>query len=59
MFKLEIATDNAAFEGHPGHELARILHKLADHLDDGTSADGTRKLYDVNGNHVGSYTLTE
>ena len=65
MFKLQINTGNAAF--HPysdaeeltdqdlceaGPELARILRKLADALEDGT-ADAAEVLTDYNGNRVG------
>ena len=54
MFKLEIATDNAAFHEDGGgatHEIARILRETADRVEAGAS---TNKLRDANGNTVGS-----
>lgn len=66
-FTLRIDTDNAAFQADtgdaypafsPGPELARTMRKLADRLDDGTDhTDGL--LYDINGNRVGSWEITE
>jgi hypothetical protein len=52
---IKIETDNAAFDNY-GEEVARILRRLADDIED----DGTRRqrqythnLYDINGNKVG------
>lgn len=58
--KIEIQMDSAAFTHEPGEELARILRKLADNLDgaDITPAD-SNKLRDVNGNTVGTFTVTD
>lgn len=57
MFKLQIKTDNAAFENSAADEIARILERLANDLRD--SADtAAGKLRDANGNTVGSYKLT-
>jgi len=50
-FVVEIETDNSAFdEGNRNFEVARILRKLADQIEEGT--DGT-PLRDINGNRVG------
>lgn len=54
-FRVEIETDNAAFGDEKG-ELARILRRLADRLDDG--ADRGR-CFDLNGNVVGRWALNE
>lgn len=66
-FTLRIATDNAAFtDNGTGMEVARILRKLADDIDyDGTmayeiaSGPASGNLYDLNGNRVGSWEITE
>lgn len=51
MFRLEIKTDNAAFEGNSYHlEIARILGKVAKNLEDGKV---NSLLFDENGNRVG------
>lgn len=55
MFKLAIETSNAAFEGDPAEECARILRALADALEFGHRTGGP--LFDVNGNRVGTFTL--
>lgn len=64
LFKVEIETDNAAFED--SGELSRILHELADRVEvqvvDGHVAynrDGDWPVRDVNGNRVGSAWLEE
>lgn len=53
MFKLEIKTGNEAFSDHPHLEIARILKKLAERLEN----DGFDEMYctlvDINGNSVG------
>jgi hypothetical protein len=59
--RIEIATDNAAFEGDAGPELARILRDIAGRLErDGVDgrADGF-KVRDVNGNTVGKVEVGE
>lgn len=52
MFRLEIATDNAAFDDDPHTEIARILAavaaRVADREDHGT-------IRDLNGGTVGSF----
>lgn len=53
MYVIRIETDNAAFEGGRGTEIARILRKLADRVD-GTDARDRVRLMDVNGNAVGA-----
>jgi hypothetical protein len=54
MFTLTIKTDNAAFEGDPANEVARILLAAAAKLlHGGTSFN----LTDINGNKVGSCEL--
>lgn len=57
MLKLTISTANAAFEGDPAPECARILRALADLIEYGERTDGS--LFDVNGNRVGSFTLRQ
>lgn len=54
MFKVEFATDNAAFED-VNSEVARILRDLADKVDSGTRTDG--RVMDYNGNAVGKWSL--
>lgn len=56
MFKIEINTENAAFDEHlPGHEVARILRVLANRIQaEGLPGIGRAyKMADVNGNTVG------
>lgn len=56
MFKLEIRTENAAFDGDDcRREVARILHEAADMVAD---CETDRDLRDVNGNRVGFFHLT-
>lgn len=54
-FTLDISTDNAAFEDEPAAEVARILRRIADKLEQG-QRDGIAA--DVNGNRCGSFHLT-
>lgn len=60
MFTLTIETDNAAFTGNPGAEVARILSDIAHYLTAGgvniSNDDG--KVRDRNGNTVGNWELT-
>ena len=55
MFKLEIETGNAAFDDAPASEIARILRRLADRLENvGAPECGDEfTLHDYNGNRVG------
>jgi len=47
---ITIKTDNAAFDGAPGTELARILRALAENIE---HEDYPERLSDINGNPVG------
>lgn len=65
MFKLEIETENHAFYHHtsedgyePGPEISRILREIATHCERQCIPPGERNVYDSNGNHVGTWTLT-
>lgn len=53
--KITIKTDNAAFEGGPSFEVARILRELADRIEGHPhfSAGHCQPLHDYNGNQVG------
>lgn len=61
---ITINCDNAAFTDHTGHELARILRRLADgveYLDCdsfGTEYNRNLALRDINGNEVGRFTVS-
>lgn len=55
MFRLEIETDNAAFEEDPSAEVARILAVAAVRIKGGYTAG---ELRDINGNFVGRFDLT-
>lgn len=56
-FIIEIAVDNAAFDGYARDaEVARILRDTATKVDNGV--DGGR-VYDINGNTVGRFGYTE
>lgn len=52
-FKLEIACDNDAFAAGRNKETARILREVAKKLLD--EGNASTKIYDVNGNGVGSF----
>lgn len=56
MFTLEVSTDNDAFAGGAGPEVARILRDLADKVEE-HSAGGEGLLRDYNGARVGSWRL--
>jgi hypothetical protein len=64
-FKLFINADNSAFDdGNRNNETARILHEVADRLDnpDGNSVDDAiwtlfQTIYDSNGNDCGRYAF--
>jgi len=54
MIRIQIETDNEAFTDCAGFEVARILRKLADKVQDWPGAnDFSIALMDVNGNKVG------
>lgn len=59
MFQLKIDTDNAAFEDDPGFEVARILRRIADKLENGEDFSKFRTVLDVNGNDVGRAKLVK
>lgn len=56
--KITIEMDNAEFEDGYEVALARILRELAQDVEDGTKRNGG-KLYDINGNHVGSFSIQD
>lgn len=58
---LNIRTDNAAFEdAGAGHEVARILRKLADKIEQWPGANEWHlALLDINGNRVGHAEASE
>lgn len=61
-FTLEIESDGAALsEEGRGHELARILHAVADRVAESAEAGEADSgiLRDVNGNRVGWWELEE
>lgn len=69
-FTLTVRLGNAAFEDAAGLELARILSEVADAVNAVPVADGspealadvlrhTRSVFDVNGNRVGGYKISE
>lgn len=51
MLKIEIDTDNEAFESCVGSEVARILRRYAEKIADTTDLESVLK--DINGNTVG------
>lgn len=57
VFTLRLDCANAAFAEQPEHEVARILRKLAEHLEQGEDFSKYRTLLDVNGNDVGRARL--
>jgi len=57
MVSIKISTANEAFNV-PGPEIARILRHLAKMVDS-LMAGGEYKIFDANGNTVGSFKYTE
>ena len=57
VFQVSIKTINAAFDGEPGHEVARMLREIADKVDEGFRNDGY--VRDYNGNTVGRWSLDD
>jgi hypothetical protein len=56
MLKIEIDTDNAAFEyANGGPELSRLCRRIAERIERGETYG---KILDINGNSVGSFELT-
>lgn len=58
-YRLNIRTDNAAFEEAPRVELARILRVAAAQIEAGVPLDQAVSLLDANGNRVGQHKLHE
>ncbi len=61
MFRIEFDTRNSAFDSNdgdfePGPEIARILQDIADRVILRNEAD--ERITDINGNRVGTWTLT-
>ena len=56
MFKMEFATDNAAFDDMPATECARILRDIARKIETGERLDGG-PIRDINGNRIGHWEL--
>lgn len=54
---IKIKTENAAFEGSPEIETARILRELAKSLEFGSSPESLEILRDYNGNRVGNVII--
>lgn len=57
IFKLEFATDNAAFDKDPAYETSRILREVAGRVANGIDDAGT--IHDIDGNNIGQYALSE
>lgn len=56
MIRIEIKTDNAAFEDDPGLEVASILRDIADSFEGGAysvDSDERHKILESNGNACG------
>lgn len=54
MIVIEIATENAAFEGAGrSEEVARILRELAVRVEEGALYNRVTRIADINGNRVG------
>lgn len=51
---IQIQMDNAAFDDEPATELARILRKLAEKIEQGSDRENLR---DHNGNRVGEFLI--
>ena len=52
-FTITIKCDNAAFDGEPGVEVARILREALPLIEHAGAEGRTLRLRDVNGNFVG------
>jgi len=61
MITIKINTENAAFTDDEGRETARILHNLADRIEDSQKLDERDGflLRDINGNTVGDFDISE
>jgi hypothetical protein len=59
-FTINMTCDNAAFEDNPEREVARILRRIADRLDQFIDIEPTwHTIFDTNGNDVGRWSLGE
>jgi hypothetical protein len=59
-FTLVLSTGNAAFDGDPAPEVARILREVADDISEaGLSVGKVFRLWDFNGNRVGFAALED
>lgn len=56
MFQIYLDTSNAAFDGLPNMEIARILREIAEKVSNG-DLEGT--VRDVNGSRVGQFAAVE
>lgn len=56
MVELTIDTDTDAFSEAPGIEIARVLRKVADEIENGCTLG---RIADVNGNAIGLYEVTD
>ncbi len=56
-FTVKFDTDNDAFAGDPTPEIARILRKMADHVESGAEIEFFQTIYDHNGNDIGRFAL--
>jgi uncharacterized protein YbjQ (UPF0145 family) len=56
-FRIELECDNAAFDDSPGHEIARILKRVASEIlaSGELYPNSAQWIRDVNGNRVGTY----
>lgn len=60
MFKLEIETDNSAFEDEPFREIAHILRHMALAFDDWANGKNCHiSVRDSNGNKVGLWSYSD
>lgn len=53
--EVQIDSDNAALEGDPRGESARILRRIAERIEEGATYG---RCLDLNGNAVGRWALT-
>ena len=67
-FNLYLSTDNAAFGDETERdladertrvELARILRRIANDIEDGKDISMYQTIFDINGNDVGRYALKD
>jgi hypothetical protein len=55
VFHVSIECANSAFEDSPAHEIARILRKIAETLE---NSDVCGVCVDINGNKVGTFGMS-